>query len=157
MKEFHIIQKGLNLSALVLNPDNNNCILHSSIESKSLDTVKLIWNQLSPSAQRIMIKHKNHSKLTPLELAIKRNCSNSVISFLQEIHRLARVWSPQNHSLFNERERKRVRVVLMMALRRREQGQGEGQGQGGVWHPETHFYRLPQDILFHILAYAITW
>ena len=157
MKEFHRIQKGLNLSALVLNTNDGNCILHSSIESKSLDTVKLIWNQLSPSAQRIMIKHKNHSALTPLELAIKLNCSLSVISFLQEIYRLTRAWSPQNHSLFNARERQRVRVVLMMALRRREQGQGEGQGQGGVWHPETHFYRLPREILFHILSYAITW
>jgi hypothetical protein len=55
-------------------------------------------------------------------------------------------WSPAFHRFFHPEEKNRVLLVLMMAAKTQD---------GTPMHPECHFYRLPKDMIYQILKYAI--
>lgn len=56
-------------------------------------------------------------------------------------------WSPQYHDRFHPQEKERVKTVLMMAAKK----------DGIPNHPESHFFKLPRDIIYVILGYAIEY
>jgi hypothetical protein len=58
---------------------------------------------------------------------------------------LVRRWAPSRHSLFPLNFRQVVKAVLMLAAKRKD---------GTPYYPQTHFYKLPKDVLYLILQYA---
>jgi hypothetical protein len=60
---------------------------------------------------------------------------------------LLTVWAPSIHSLFPLEFRQVVKAVLMLGAKRQD---------GTPYYPQTHFYKLPKDVLFLILQYALS-
>jgi hypothetical protein len=56
-------------------------------------------------------------------------------------------WAPSIHSLCPLTFRQVVKAVLMLGAKRQD---------GTPYYPQTHFYKLPKDVLFLILEYALT-
>jgi hypothetical protein len=56
-------------------------------------------------------------------------------------------WAPSIHSLFPLKFRQVVKAVLMLGAKRQD---------GTPCYPQTHFYKLPKDVLFIILQYAVS-
>jgi hypothetical protein len=87
--------------------------------------MEFILQKISPSTIQQMMKMKNRQRQLPIDLVT--------------------VWAPSIHSLFPLKFRQVVKAVLMLGAKRQD---------GTPYHPQTHFYKLPQDVLFHILQYA---
>jgi hypothetical protein len=88
--------------------------------------IEFILHRISPSFKQLMLKTKNKQEQLPVDLL--------------------RVWAPSTHSLFPLKFRQVVKVVLMLAAKRQD---------GTPYCPQTHFYKLPKDVLFLILQYAV--
>jgi hypothetical protein len=58
---------------------------------------------------------------------------------------LISIWTPSTHSLFPLKFRQVVKAVLMLGAKRQD---------GTPYYPQTHFYKLPKDVLFLILQFA---
>jgi hypothetical protein len=54
-------------------------------------------------------------------------------------------WTPSTHLLFPLKFRQVVKAVLMLGAKRQD---------GTPYYPQTHFYKLPKDLLFIILQFA---
>jgi hypothetical protein len=65
---------------------------------------------------------------------------------LKQIANLLSRWTPSLHALFPLKFRQLVKAVLMLGAKRQD---------GTPYYPHTHFYKLPKDVLFIILDYAI--
>jgi hypothetical protein len=61
---------------------------------------------------------------------------------------LLTMWAPSIHSLFPLKFRQVVKAVLMLAAKRQD---------GTPYYPQTHFYKLPKDLLFLILQYVVAY
>jgi hypothetical protein len=59
---------------------------------------------------------------------------------------LVRIWTPSTHSLFPLKFRQVVKSVLMLGAKRQD---------GTPYYPQTHFHKLPKDLLFLILHYVV--
>jgi hypothetical protein len=100
-------------------------ILHSAAKSNNVKMIEFILQRLSPSSKQRMLKMKNDQQQLPTDLAR---------------------WMPSTHSLFPPKVRRVVKAVLMLGAKRQD---------GTPYYPQTHFYKLPKDILFLILQYVV--
>jgi hypothetical protein len=101
-------------------------ILHSAVKSNNVKMIRFILNKISPSTKQRMMEMKNVYHEVPID-------------FLT-------VWSPSIHSLFPLKFRQLVKKVLMLGAK----------GQDGTpYYPQTHFYKLPIEVLFLILQHAV--
>jgi hypothetical protein len=114
----------INLNSFNLS-DGGDTILHSAAMSNEVKMMEFILPRMSPSTKQRMMKVKNKQQKLPFEL-------------------LAR-WTPSTHSLFPLKFRQVVKAVLMLGAKRQD---------GTPYYPQTHFYKLPKDVLFLILQYA---
>jgi hypothetical protein len=105
---------------------NGDTILHLAAKSNDVKMIEFILQRISPNFKRLMLKTKNLQQQLPSDFV--------------------RVWTPSIHSLFPLKVRQFVKAVLMLAAKRQD---------GTPYYPQTHFYRLPKDVLFLILQYAI--
>jgi hypothetical protein len=115
----------INLNSFNLSTDGDT-ILHSAAKSNSVKMIEFVLQRISPSTKQQILKMKNKQKLLPSDLL--------------------RVWAPSIHSLCLLKIRQVVKAVLMLGAKRRD---------GTPYYPQTHFYKLPKDILFLILQHAI--
>jgi hypothetical protein len=104
---------------------NGNTILHSAARSNDVKMIEFVLQKLSPSTKQRMIHWKNEAGQLPADLV--------------------RRWTPSIHSLFPLKFRQAVKAVLMLGANRQD---------GTPYYPQTHFYKLPKDVLFIILQYA---
>jgi hypothetical protein len=100
-------------------------MLHSAAKSNNMKTMEFVLQRISPSIKQRMIQMKNAQKQLPADLV--------------------RRWTPSIHSLFPLKFRQVVKAVLMLAAKRQD---------GTPYYPQTHFYKLPKDVLFIILQYS---
>jgi hypothetical protein len=114
----------INLNSFNLSTDGDT-ILHSAAKSNSVKMIEFVLQRISPSTKQRMMKTKNKQKLLPSDLL--------------------RVWAPSIHSLCPLKIRQVVRAVLMLGAKRQD---------GTPYYPQTHFYKLPKDVLFLILQVA---
>jgi hypothetical protein len=115
----------INLNSFNRSKDGDT-ILHSAAKSNDVKMIKFLLERISPSIRERMIQMKNNHGKLPAELV--------------------RRWTPSIHSLFPLKFRLVVKAVLMLAAKRRD---------GTPYYPQTHLYRLPKDVLFLILQYAV--
>jgi hypothetical protein len=116
----------INLNSFNLSTDEDT-ILHSAAKSNNVKMMEFVLQRLSPSTKQRMLKMKNKQKQLPSDLLT--------------------IWAPSIHSLFPLKFRQVVKAVLML---------GEKRQDGTPYYPQTHFYKLPKDLLFLILQYAIS-
>ena len=114
----------INLNSFNLSTDGDT-ILHSATTSNNVKMMEFILQQISPSTKQRMSKMKNRRHKLPADLV--------------------RRWTPSTHSLFPLKFRQVVKAVLMLGAKRQD---------GTPYYPQTHFYKLPKDLLFLILQYA---
>jgi hypothetical protein len=100
-------------------------ILHSAAKSNDVKMIEFVLQRISPSTKEKMMKMENYHQLFPVDLLT--------------------VWAPSIHSLFPMEFRQVVKAVLMLGAKRQD---------GTPYYPQTHFYKLPKDLLFLILQYA---
>jgi hypothetical protein len=117
----------INLNSFHRSPTDGDTILHSAAKSNNVEMMEFILQRISPSTKQQMMKTKNTQQLLPADLV--------------------RIWTPSTHSLFPLKFRQVVKAVLMLGAKRRD---------GTPYYPQTHFYKLPKDVLFLILQYAAT-
>jgi hypothetical protein len=115
----------INLNSFNLSKDGDT-ILHSAAKSNNVKMIKFLLQKISPSTKQRMLKMKNKQEQLPSDLIT--------------------VWAPSTHSLFPLKFRQVVKAVLMLGAKRQD---------GTPYYPQTHFYKLPKDLLFIILQYAI--
>jgi hypothetical protein len=106
---------------------NGDTILHSAARSNDVKMIEFILQRISPSTKRKMMKTTNSQEHIPSDL-------------------LATSWTPSIHSLFPLKFRQVVKAVLMLGAKRQD---------GTPYYPQTHFYKLPKDLLFLILQFAV--
>jgi ankyrin repeat protein len=107
---------------------DGDTILHSAAKSNNVRMIELVLQRLSPGIKAQMLKMKNKRGQVPSDL-------------------ITSTWTPSTHSLFPLKFRQVVKAVLMLRAKRQD---------GTPYYPQTHFYKLPKDVLFIILQYAIT-
>jgi hypothetical protein len=107
------------------NLSDGDTILHSAAKTNSVKMIQFILQKLSPNTKQRMLKMKNDNGKLPFELVGR--------------------WTPSIHSLFPLKFRQIVKVVLMLGAKRQD---------GTPFYPQTHFYKLPKDVLFLILQFA---
>jgi hypothetical protein len=116
----------INLNSFNRSKDGDT-ILHSAAKSNDVKMMKFILQRISPKTKELMTMVKNEQQKIPGELVPK--------------------WTPSIHSLFPMEFRQFVKVVLMLGAKRQD---------GTPYYPQTHFYKLPKEILFEILQYAVS-
>jgi hypothetical protein len=99
-------------------------ILHSAVMSNNVKMIEFVLQRISPSFKQQMLKTRNKYEQLPADLVT--------------------VWTPSTHSLFPLKFRRVVKAVLMLAAKRQD---------GTPYYPQTHFYKLPKDVLFLILQH----
>jgi hypothetical protein len=104
-------------------------ILHSAAKSNDVKMMEFVLQRLSPSIKQRMMKMKNRQQQLPSHLVTKW-----------------RLWTPSIHSFFPLKFRQVVKAVLMLGAKRQD---------GTPYYPQTHFYKLPKDVLFIILQYVV--
>ena len=104
--------------------EDGNTILHSAAKSNNVKMMEFILQRISPSIKQRMLKIKNKQQKLPIDFLI---------------------WAPSTHSLFPLKFRQVVKAVLMLGAKRQD---------GTPYYPQTHFYKLPKDVLFLILQYV---
>jgi hypothetical protein len=114
----------INLNSFNLSTDGDT-ILHSAAKSNNVKMMEYILQRISPSVKKKMMKMKNKQHKLPADLL--------------------RIWTPSIQSLFPLKFRRVVKAVLMLAAKRQD---------GTPYYPQTHFYKLPKDLLFLILQHA---
>jgi ankyrin repeat protein len=102
-------------------------LLHSAVKSNDVKMMEFILQRLSPSTKRQMLKIRNKQGQPP--------------SYFLRVRR----WTPLIHLLFPLKFKRVVKTVLMLGAKRQD---------GTPYYPQTHFYKLPKDVLYHILQYA---
>jgi hypothetical protein len=115
----------INLNSFNLSEDRDT-ILHSAAKSKDVKMMEFILQRISPSTKQRMAMMKNKQGQLPSDL-------------------IAIPWTPSMHSLCPLKIRQVVKAVLMLGAKRQD---------GTPYYPQTHFYKLPKDLLFLILHYA---
>jgi hypothetical protein len=115
----------INLNSFNLSTDGDT-ILHSAAKSNNVKMIEFILQRISPSTKERMLKMKNEHDKLPSELVT--------------------VWTPSTHSIFPLKFKQLVKAVLMLGAKRQD---------GTPYYPQTHFYKLPKDVLFIILQHAI--
>jgi hypothetical protein len=100
-------------------------VLHSALMSNDVKMMEYVLQRLSPSTKQRMLKMKNYGSKLPADLVT--------------------IWTPSTHSLFPVQFRQVVKAVLMLGAKRQD---------GTPYYPQTHFYKLPKDVLFLILQFA---
>jgi ankyrin repeat protein len=100
-------------------------VLHSAAKSNNVEMIEFILQRISPSAKQRMLRIKNRQQQLPTDLLT--------------------IWAPSIHSLFPLKFRQVVKAVLMLGAKRQD---------GTPYYPQTHFHKLPKDLLFLILQYA---
>jgi ankyrin repeat protein len=101
---------------------DGDTILHSAAKSNNVKMMEFVLQRISPSSKQRMLRMKNNQQQLPIDLL--------------------RGWAPSIHSLFPLKFRQVVKAVLMLGAKRQD---------GTPYHPQTHFYKLPKDLLFHIM------
>jgi hypothetical protein len=114
----------INLNSFNLSTDGDT-ILHSAAKSNDVKMMEFILQRISPSTRQRMLRMENKHNQLPSDLV--------------------RVWAPSTHSLFPLKFRQVVKAVLLLGAKRQD---------GTPYYPQTHFYKLPKDVLFVILQYA---
>jgi hypothetical protein len=114
----------INLNCFNLS-DDGDTIIHSAVKSNNVKMMAFIL-QISPSAREQMLKMRNKQQQLPSDL-------------------LTTTWTPSIHSLFPLKTRQLVKTVLLLRAKRQD---------GTAYYPQTHFHKLPKDVLFLILQYA---
>jgi hypothetical protein len=114
----------INLNSCNLSTDGDT-ILHSAAKSNDVKMITFILQRVSPRTREQMVKMKNYQQQLPSDLVAR--------------------WTPSTHSLFPLKFRQVVKAVLMLGAKRQD---------GTPYYPQTHFYKLPKDVLFLILQYA---
>jgi hypothetical protein len=114
----------INLNSFTLSIDENT-ILHSAAKSNNVKMIEFILQHLSPSTKQRMLKMRNVNGQVPSDLL--------------------RTWTPSIHSLFPLKFKQVVKAVLMLGAKRQD---------GTPYYPQTHFYKLPKDVLYLILQFA---
>ena len=104
---------------------DGDTILHSAAKSNNVKMMEFILQRISLSTKERMINMRNYQWQLPADLV--------------------RIWTPSIHSLFPLKFRQVVKAVLMLGAKRQD---------GTPYYPQTHFYKLPKDVLFLILNYA---
>jgi ankyrin repeat protein len=117
-------QNTINLNCFNLSRDGDT-ILHSAAKSNDVKMMEFVLQRISPSTRERMLKTKNYQQQLPVDLLA--------------------TWAPSIHSLFPLKFRQVVKTVLMLGAKRQD---------GTPYYPQTHFYKLPKDVLFLILQYA---
>ena len=115
----------INLNSFNLSEDGDT-ILHSAMKSNAVKMMEFVLQRLSTNIKERMMKMKNKQQQLPSDLVTTR-------------------WTPSTHSLFPLKFRQVVKAVLMLGAKRQD---------GTPYYPQTHFYKLPNDVLFIILQYA---
>jgi hypothetical protein len=115
----------INLNSFNLSTDGDT-ILHSAAKSNDVKMMEFILQRISPSTKERMIKMKNKEEQLPSDLVT--------------------VWTPSTHSLFLLKFRQVVKAVLILGAKRQD---------GTPYYPQTHFYKLPKDLLYLILQHAV--
>jgi hypothetical protein len=115
----------INLNSFNLSGDDDT-ILHSAVKSNSVKMMEFVVHRISPSTKQRMMKMKNKQQQLPSDLV--------------------RIWAPSTHSLFPLKFRQVAKAVLMLGAKRQD---------GTPYYPQTHFYKLPKDVLFIILQFAV--
>jgi hypothetical protein len=105
--------------------DDDDTILHSATKSNDVKTIEFILQRISPNTRQLMMKMYNRQHQLPSDL-IRR-------------------WTPSTHSLFPLKFKQLVKAVLILGAKRQD---------GTPYYPQTHFYKLPKDVLFIILHHA---
>jgi ankyrin repeat protein len=108
---------------------DGDTILHSAARSNSVAMMQFILQRISPRTKQWMMRMKNPQLLLPSDL-------------------VTTTWQPSIHSLFPLKLRQVVEAVLMLGAKRQD---------GTPYYPQTHFYKLPKDVLFLILQYAVCY
>jgi hypothetical protein len=106
--------------------ENYDTILHSAAKSNDVKMIAFLLQRISPSTRERMIMMRNYCDELPADLV--------------------RRWTPSIHSLFPLKFRQVVKAVLMLGAKRQD---------GTPYYPQTHFYKLPKDVLFLILQYTV--
>jgi hypothetical protein len=114
----------INLNSFNLTTDGDT-ILHSAAKSNSVKMMEFVLQSISPSTNQRMMKKKNQQQQLPSDLVT--------------------AWTPSTHSLCPLKFRQVVKAVLMLGAKRQD---------GTPHYPQTHFYKLPKNVLFLILQYA---
>jgi hypothetical protein len=104
---------------------NGDTILHSAAKSNNVKMMEFILQKISPQSKQQMTKMKNYYDKLPMDLIR---------------------WTPSTHSLFPLKFRQVVKAVLMLGAKKQD---------GTPYYPQTHFYKLPKDLLFHILQFVV--
>jgi hypothetical protein len=104
--------------------EDGDTILHSAAKSNNVKMMEFVLQRISPSTRERMIKMKYDDSKRAAELIR---------------------WAPSTHSLFPLKFRQVVKAVLILGAKRQD---------GTPYYPQTHFYKLPKDLLFLILQYA---
>ena len=133
----------INLNSFNLSTDGDT-ILHSAAKSNDVKMIEFILQRISsstttnvkdeelprrsPNIKERMLKTKNKHQQLPANL-------------------VAPIWAPSIHSLFPLKFRQVVKAVLMLGAKRQD---------GTPYYPQTHFYKLPKDVLFIILHHAVS-
>jgi hypothetical protein len=115
----------INLNSFNPSTDGDT-ILHSAAKSDSAKMMEFVLQRISPKIKQQMMKMKNNDDKLPIDLV--------------------RRWTPSTHSLFPLTFRQVVKAVLMLGAKRQD---------GTPCYPQTHFYKLPKDLLFLILQFAV--
>jgi hypothetical protein len=116
----------INLNSFNLSTDGDT-ILHSAAKSNDGEMMKFILHRISYGTKERMIKMKNKQQQLPVDLVSG--------------------WTPTIHPLFPLKFRQLVKAILMLGAKRQD---------GTPYYPQTHFYKLPNEILVQILQYAVT-
>jgi RNA binding exosome subunit len=114
----------INLNSFYLSKDKDT-ILHSAAKSNNVNMIEFVLQRISPNVKQQMMKMRNNQK-------------KLVADFLT-------TWTPSTHSLFPLKFRQVVKAVLMLGAKRQD---------GTPYYPQTHFYKLPKDVLFLILQHC---
>jgi hypothetical protein len=114
----------INLNSFNLSADGDT-ILHSAAKSNNVKMMEFALQRISPNTRRRMIKMKNEQQQLPSDLIT--------------------IWAPSTHSLFPLKFKQVVKAVLMLGAKRQD---------GTPYYPQTHFYKLPKDVLYIILQYV---
>jgi hypothetical protein len=101
-------------------------VLHSAAKSNNVKTIEFVLQRISPSTKQRMLQMRNKGLQLPSDLILRR-------------------WTPSIHSLFPLKFRQVVKAVLMLGAKRQD---------GTPYYPQTHFYKLPKDVLYIILQFA---
>jgi hypothetical protein len=117
-------KRPINLNSFNLSENGDN-ILHSAAKSNDVKMMEYVLQRISPSSKQRLLKMRNNQNQLPADLG--------------------KIWTPSTHSLCPLKFRQVVKAVLMLGAKRQD---------GTPYYPQTHFYKLPKDVLFLILQYC---